>query len=214
MTMREMILNGWPIMTVLLLMSIGSITVLLDRILVFRAARTDNRNFVINVLRTLDLQGRDAALKVSARYPFPIAAVVTAILAAPDNRPARERALQHALQKEIHHLESYVVVLGTIAGTAPFVGLFGTIWGIIKAFRNIAITGGGGFDVVAAGIAEALITTAGGLIVAIPALVAFNGCGRYLQRLSQHIELAVFDLLEKLEPVGEEAGTHAGFRLE
>jgi biopolymer transport protein ExbB/biopolymer transport protein TolQ len=65
-------------------------------------------------------------------------------------------------------------ILATIGSTAPFVGLFGTVAGIINAFRNIAATGSGGMSVVSGGMAEALVTTALGIFVAIPAVVAFN----------------------------------------
>ena len=64
--------------------------------------------------------------------------------------------------------------LATIATTAPFIGLFGTVVGIINAFRGMAITGSGGLGAVSAGIAEALVTTAVGLFVAIPAVIAYN----------------------------------------
>ena len=65
-------------------------------------------------------------------------------------------------------------ILGTIGATAPFIGLFGTVVGIMRAFHQMAITGQGGFSVVAAGISEALITTAGGIAVAIEAVVLYN----------------------------------------
>lgn len=212
--LRQMILDGWPVMLVLLIMSIISITVLADRLLAFRAARTDIRAFVANVLRAIDSHGTDYAQKQCTRYPYPIAHVVAAILAAPPVREARVRAGQHATEEQIHVLESYVPVLGTIAGTAPFVGLFGTVWGIIKAFLNIALTGAGGPQVVSAGISEALITTAFGLIVAVPAIITYNFCLRFLQRLGQEIELAVFDVYEKLEVAGEGAVNSERFRLQ
>ncbi len=85
-----------------------------------------------------------------------------------------ERALRRAMKAEMTHLESLVPYLATVGSTAPFVGLFGTVWGIMVAFVNINAQGAAGLDVVAQPIAEALIVTAIGLFTAIPAVVAYN----------------------------------------
>jgi biopolymer transport protein TolQ len=85
-----------------------------------------------------------------------------------------ERALRRAMKAEMTHLESLVPYLATVGSTAPFVGLFGTVWGIMVAFVNINAQGSAGLDVVAQPIAEALIVTAIGLATAIPAVVAYN----------------------------------------
>jgi len=85
-----------------------------------------------------------------------------------------ERALRRAMKAEMTHLESLVPYLATVGSTAPFIGLFGTVWGIMVAFVNINAQGAAGLDVVAQPIAEALIVTAIGLFTAIPAVVAYN----------------------------------------
>ena len=76
--------------------------------------------------------------------------------------------------EETQHLRKHLWILGTVASSAPFIGLFGTVVGIIKAFESMAVSGTGGFAVVAAGISEALVATALGLGVAIIALVFYN----------------------------------------
>ena len=101
-------------------------------------------------------------------------------------------------------LEKYVPILGTIAGTAPFVGLLGTVIGIIKAFHDISVNVGGGPEVVSAGIAEALITTAFGLVVAIPAVMAFNYFIHKVQKVAEEIDLAAYELIERLS-AGQES---------
>jgi biopolymer transport protein ExbB len=83
-------------------------------------------------------------------------------------------ALRDAMSESLIQLKQGLGFLATIGSTAPFVGLFGTVAGIINAFRNIAATGSGGMSVVSGGIAEALVTTALGIFVAIPAVAAFN----------------------------------------
>jgi biopolymer transport protein TolQ len=87
---------------------------------------------------------------------------------------AVERSLQRASVVEMGRLERYLGILATIAAVSPFVGLFGTVWGIIDAFQNIGNTGNASLATVAIPIAEALIATAFGLVAAIPALMAYN----------------------------------------
>lgn len=85
-----------------------------------------------------------------------------------------QRAMRRASNSEMTQLEKYVPFLATTASAAPFVGLFGTVWGIMKSFIGIKEAGSAGLNVVAPGIAEALIATAVGLAAAIPAVIAFN----------------------------------------
>jgi biopolymer transport protein ExbB len=92
-------------------------------------------------------------------------------------------------------------VLGTVGATAPFVGLFGTVVGIMHAFRQMAATGQGGFAVVAAGISEALVTTAGGIAVAVEAVVIFNFLNVHVQKLALQLRLLTEEYLEILKEV-------------
>ena len=85
-----------------------------------------------------------------------------------------ERACRRATTAEITRLERAVAFLATTGSTAPFIGLFGTVWGIMSSFREIGLTGRAGLNVVAPGISEALVATAIGLFAAIPAVVAYN----------------------------------------
>jgi len=84
------------------------------------------------------------------------------------------RALRRATTSEITRLEKYLTFLATTGATAPFIGLFGTVWGIMTAFKGIGETGSASLAVVAPGIAEALIATAIGLVAAIPAVMGYN----------------------------------------
>jgi biopolymer transport protein ExbB len=87
-------------------------------------------------------------------------------------------------------------ILATIGATAPFVGLFGTVVGIMQAFRNMAVSGHGGFAVVAAGISEALVTTAGGIAVAIEAVVIYNFLNVHVGKLALQLKLLTEEYLE------------------
>jgi len=87
-------------------------------------------------------------------------------------------------------------ILGTVGATAPFVGLFGTVLGIMRAFQQMAATGQGGFAVVAAGISEALVTTAGGIAVAIEAVVIYNFYNVHVQKVALQLKLVTEEYLE------------------
>jgi biopolymer transport protein TolQ len=84
------------------------------------------------------------------------------------------RALRRATTLETHRLEKFLTFLATTGSTAPFIGLFGTVWGILDSFRGIGLTGSASLAVVAPGISEALVATAIGLVAAIPAVVGYN----------------------------------------
>jgi biopolymer transport protein ExbB len=94
-----------------------------------------------------------------------------------DNKDRREM-LHHALRQQIHleqsRLENWLAVLASVGSTSPFIGLFGTVWGIMHALKSISASGSSGLDVVAGPIGEALIATAMGIAAAIPAVLAYN----------------------------------------
>ncbi len=199
---RDMLLNSWPIISVLAVMSIISLTVILDRFTVLRRARLNAAALAANLGKLLKSHGAAAALEYSNRFSQPAAKVMAAVLLCGGGRESKERAAQHALQAEINRLESYVPILGTIGSTAPFVGLLGTVLGIIKSFQDIAVNAGGGPEIVSAGIAEALIATAFGLMVAIPAVIFYNYCVQRIQRMTQEIDIAAFEVIEQLSGTG------------
>ena len=98
--------------------------------------------------------------------------------------------------EESHRLNNRLVLLTLSVSGAPFLGLLGTVVGIMQAFRQMAHTGQGGFTVVAAGISEALVTTAGGIAVAIEAVVIYNFLNVHVQRLSLQLRLLTEEYLE------------------
>jgi biopolymer transport protein ExbB len=112
-----------------------------------------------------------------------------------DRRDVLERTLRQQVQKELHRLESGQMVLASIGSTAPFVGLFGTVWGIMHALGDISRTGSAGLDVVAGPIGEALIATAIGIATAIPAVLAYNYGVRRARLYVAEMENFVTDFL-------------------
>ena len=169
----------------LFIMSIWSISVMFEKLLAYRAAVKQSASFVplaMKAMRANDLQG---AIDASKKYPKAhLAKVVSAGLqeflnekdggATTDVVEAVKRALDRATILTSAELKAKLNGLGTIGSTAPFIGLFGTVLGVITAFQGMAKSGSGGLGSVSAGIAEALIETAFGLFVAIPAVMMYN----------------------------------------
>ena len=102
--------------------------------------------------------------------------------------PSIERVLTNAVAREMEALESRLLFLATVGAVAPFVGLFGTVWGIMNSFQAIAMSRDTNLAVVAPGIAEALFATGLGLLAAIPAVVAYNACAASVQRFASRLD--------------------------
>ncbi len=174
------------VVVVLFIMSVMSIGVMVDRWLVFSGARSQSRQFAPAVAGALRDGKLDEAFKIAERNKKShLAKVVTAGLAefqAHDASPdiageqieASRRALDRAEAIEHAELKRGLGSLATIGATAPFVGLFGTVLGIIDAFTKISTQHSSGLGAVAGGISEALVTTAIGLFVAVPAVWLYN----------------------------------------
>ncbi len=186
----------------LLLMSIASwVTILWKSWLLARAVRA--------VPRGIDAfwaapQRSSAAAATAAADPTGLAALLAgtaARLTQPDAAHAWQprddrvmRELREALRAAQRRLQSGQVLLASVGSTAPFVGLFGTVWGIYHALEAISASGQFGIDKVAGPVGEALIMTAAGLAVAIPAVLAYNALGKRARRVSGLLEGFAHDL--------------------
>ena len=178
---------GWPVRCIaitLFVESIWSLAVIIDRYLYFSAARKQSREFAPKVAGALKDSKLEEAIKIADRSKKShLAEVVTAGLqefrssggvATDESIASSGRALERAEAIVHAKLKRGLAVLATIGATAPFVGLLGTVIGILHAFQQIATQKTSGIGAVAGGISEALVTTAFGLLVAIPAVMAFN----------------------------------------
>jgi biopolymer transport protein TolQ len=99
-----------------------------------------------------------------------------------------DRVMQITVHREMDRAEKYMTFLATTGATAPFIGLFGTVWGIMNSFQSIAMSSNTSLVVVAPGIAEALFATALGLLAAIPAVVAYNKLSKDLDRYAGRLD--------------------------
>jgi len=186
---------GWAVVIALVLLSVYSVTVMVDKWRAFRAARNQSLKFLPEFVTALKKGDLKAAVEVARTHKKShLARVVIAGLLEYINDEgefrdghdlvgACGRALERAQSVTSGELKRGLGALATIGSTAPFIGLFGTVVGIIHAFQGIAETGSGGIASVSGGIAEALITTAFGLFVAIPAVMGFNYFTGVLERL-------------------------------
>ncbi len=168
--------NGGVVMYPLLLCSIVSLAVIIERAwTITRAARGAARLHQL-VSEAAQEGGIGEALAVSRRDTSPLGLVYKAVLSAHESADDiyRTRLAHRRHGEAARRLKRYVWLLGTVGSLAPFIGLLGTVTGIIRAFENMAATGSGGFAVVAAGISEALIATAGGLLVGVLSIFAYN----------------------------------------
>ena len=108
-------------------------------------------------------------------------------------------SMQLAATEEVRRVEKGMSWLATTAGVAPFIGLFGTVWGIIDAFSGLSTAGGASLRAVAPGIAEALVTTAAGLFAAIPALIAYNHFLQNIRDLAQRLDTFALEFAAQIE---------------
>ena len=175
---------GW-VLWLLLALSVLSVAVMVERALYFGSRRM-SQSFprLLQLCMSGDLKSA-ATLATSDSMESEV--VRAAAGAAEGGTPAVEKAVQSTIDRRRLEYERWLFVLGTLGNNAPFIGLFGTVLGIIRAFADLAVAnkGGGGSTAsfVMAGVSEALVATAVGLFVAIPAVLAFNIFQRLLKRV-------------------------------
>ncbi len=171
------------IVFVLGVMSLASLVVIFERLVVYLRSGRESVAFATHMAQRLsggDLKAAAAATGAThvGHLGRTINAGLVAFRTAPENKDVAvdsvARALERQAAREVQGFKRGLGTLATVGSTAPFVGLLGTTMGIVNAFEQMAASGSGGLATVSAGIAEALITTAFGLLVAIPAVMAFN----------------------------------------
>ena len=213
MSLTEMVGNmgvvAWGVVITLLICSIYSISVMIDRWRSYRAARKQSLEFLPNLVKCLKENQLEQAVETSKKYnKSHIAKVVSAGLmefvlqkheatsTSYDIVGAVGRSLEMSSALTAAEMKKGLGGLATIGSTAPFIGLFGTVFGIINAFTGMAATGSGGLAAVSAGIAEALVTTAFGLLVAIPAVMAYNYFTGQLERFQIEMTNSSSELMD------------------
>jgi biopolymer transport protein ExbB/TolQ len=190
LSIQKMIKSMGPVaitvVIILLIMSVYSIAIMVERYLTYSAAKKQSREFAPRVAQALKNNRIEEAINISDKHrKSHLAMVVNSGLQefraheqssdiSGNEIEASKRALQRAIAIKTAEFRRGLSGLATIGSTAPFVGLFGTVFGIINAFRGVENAGQTGIGAVMGGISEALFTTALGLVVAVPAVWLFN----------------------------------------
>jgi biopolymer transport protein ExbB len=190
LSILDMINMGWLATYPLILFSIVTVSIVLERAWSLRNMISNSLQLAGNICPPLERGDFSAALQTTQGLTETPAGRIFSDVLARHQSDSIEYLSDLTEEKRFEELEALrgpLWVLGTISSSAPFIGLFGTVVGIIKAFHNMALMGSGGFSVVAAGISEALVATALGLAVAILAVIFYN----YFQTRIERIEAAL-----------------------
>jgi biopolymer transport protein TolQ len=184
------------VIAILVLFSLLSWTIVFGKMGGFRKADRENRSFLRAFRKSSNLQAvalaseQFSAAPLVAVFDFGYGEVERQIKQRGGlvNRPAIERSLQLGISEEITKFERNMNWLATVASVSPFIGLFGTVWGIMDAFLGLGNAGSASLRAVAPGIAEALVTTALGLVAAIPAAIFYNVFGSSVREMGTRME--------------------------
>src|ERR1022692_2169565 len=200
------------VLLILLVFSLASWAIIFSKWGLFRRARVQSNRFIRAFRKSERLQ--DVAAVAEQFKPSPLIAVFDGAYEElrkqapyPIRMIALQRATQIASSEELSRLENRLPWLATTGAVTPFIGLFGTVWGIIDAFHGLGTAGGATLRAVAPGISEALITTAAGLAAAIPAVIAYNLIGnaiRVFAARGDDFSLEVLNSIESIQPQAAE----------
>lgn len=201
----DIIVKG--VILILILLSIISWAIIIQKFLLFRKIRENTDRFMTffegqtqidHIVQT----SQKASLNPLASMFLNAYQAFTKATRSGTQAPTDDlvgHALQRSYNNEVSFLESKVAFLATTGSSAPFIGLFGTVWGIMNAFLSISAKGASNLAVVAPGIAEALIATAIGLVAAIPAVIGYNYCIGRIRSLSQSMEQFSSELIDQYQ---------------
>jgi biopolymer transport protein ExbB len=191
--------QGGPDMWILLLLSIVVVAIVIERLVFFASQHGDTKGLLKAIGQRVEADDLPGAIKVCQSNKGMLPRILEfGLRRGEKNRADITDALSIALMEHLNALERNLGVIGTIAVIAPFVGLAGTVLGIIHAFQEIALKGNASPAVVAQGVSEALITTFGGLVVAIWAVIFFNYFKTRIKVYNQEMIVAANQLAEML----------------
>jgi biopolymer transport protein ExbB len=195
----ELIKQGGVDMIILILLSIVAVAIVIERLYFFSQQHGDSKALLRSIGQRITADDIPGAIKLCNQSKGILPRILEfGLMRGTKNRADITDALSIALMENLNLLERNLGVIGTIAVIAPFVGLFGTVLGIIHAFQDIALKGNSTPAVVAAGVGEALVTTAAGLFVAVISVVFFNYFKTRIKGYNQEMIVAANQLAEML----------------
>lgn len=197
-TLWQIFSMGGFTMYILLICSILSVTFIIERFLKYRLkSRLKRADFMSKIKQTLKTSGIDVAIKLCETYDTPISNVVHSGLKL-YRQPEKEvsNSMEREITIETISLERNTSIVGTIGNIAVYIGLFGTVLGIVRSFHDISRLGAGGMNVVIGGVSEALICTATGLLVAIPSVIAYNYFVKKIDNFVNEMEICASEIID------------------
>jgi biopolymer transport protein ExbB len=193
----ELIKSGGWLMLPILLASTLALAICLERAWTLRTSRVAPPDLLARVWQWIKSNQLDAAKLKELRESSPLGEILAAgLLNSKHGREIMKESIEEAASHVIHGLERYLSLLGTIAVISPLLGLLGTVVGIIEAFMAVTATGLNDPALLAGGISKALITTAGGLVVAIPAMVMHRYFTRHITSVAVEMEQQAIKLVD------------------
>ncbi len=208
--MWEIIQSGGILMWPLILCSVLAVAITAERFWTLRRSQIAPADLLSRVWGWMKKDQMNSARLRELRESSPLGRVLAAgLVNARHGRDLMKESIQEAASVEVHYMERYLNALGTIAGVAPLIGLLGTVFGMIEVFNQIVLQGTGNAGAFAGGISEALVTTAAGLMVAIPALVAHRILTRRVDEIVVFMEQEATKLVDVLQGDREVADSEA-----
>jgi biopolymer transport protein ExbB/TolQ len=204
-TILDLVRKEWFILSLLLLWSLAGLTIICERIYSLWNVLPKSEAFKTRVVQALESGDISKANALCETSNEPLAEVFERGLRVYKKTPTKTtEAVTTQRLATVSSFKRYLWALGTVGSSAPFVGLFGTVVGILKAFQAISMAGGaGGFKVVSAGIAAALVATAAGLLVAIYAIIAYNYFVSKVNQIGVQYKLFAEEFLFTLGDLGK-----------
>lgn len=198
--MLEIVQSGGWLMVPILLCSIVAAAICVERLWTLQRSRIVPKNLVSQIWSAVKTEDLDAHKLRELRSNSPLGQVLAAGVAnAKRGREVMKEAMEEAASQVSHDMERYLTSLGIIASISPLLGLLGTVVGMINVFTALMLEGAGNANVLAGGISQALITTAAGLSVAIPALIFHRFFLRRIDELIVTMEQEASKLMEILQ---------------
>ncbi|HVZ86539.1 MAG TPA: MotA/TolQ/ExbB proton channel family protein [Polyangia bacterium] len=210
-TIRNLVRDEWPILTLLIAWSLAGLAVICERLYALWNLLPKSEAFKDRVIDAIEKGDLGKAAAIAEMSQVPLADVFERGLQVFQRTPHKTtEAVTSQRSATVLSLKRYLWALGTVGSSAPFVGLFGTVVGILKAFQSMSVAGTGGFKVVSQGIAAALVATAVGLLVAIYAVIAYNYFVARINGIAMQYRLYSEEFLATLGEYKPRAGAPAG----
>lgn len=200
MTVLDFLVKGGPVFIILVLASIYSLATIVERLIAFIKMNKNLQMFNLKFKEKLTNNKLDEAMELCRKDNTPVSDI---FLAALEKKGKTKEEIEEAMQRQgtklSLFLEKKLIILASAGSVTPFIGLFGTVLGIINAFKSISMAESFTPSLVTNGIAEALINTAAGLFVAIPAVIAYNYFHNRIKLMLEEIEYFSYEIVELLK---------------